>query len=533
MSNGQQPGTGGNNPKVGVLLVHGMGRHQKGDTLEPWVAAVSSWMRHRAEKGDQIVVRNVEYHDDDAKELFDRTKPPEAWLEYNKKSGTPALATWHVVEAWWEKSFKPPQSGDMLWYAMVQFPRQMWKLVRRFWTAIVSPTPKRTSTSNEPRPDISRPTGLFLGVEAFISGLLYVCAFVLATLCSPVLFLLMYALIPLASVPGVGKVAPALTGFLNSFLIDSLGDIYSFVTDDVRASRIIAQFNAAADKLIDCDEIIIVSHSTGTIISYEALVQGQNDKLLWVAKVTKLVTVAEIFTWSWDLKPRPTFYELLPQNIKWYNIYSLYDPAVNGSFQSGIPKKPRLPINQRPSCELAVTNERSIIRDHSSYFENYDQVVRFIVALMAEPSKTVLPRLRESATGRDGNFADLDSPGLFHQKNAGVRMKKVWPLLSVRLIFVLIFPGLLIAFLVNRGLVEAIANWRYVAAGLDFFLGKLTYLKTAIEQRAGENFAWLQNFIGVVVVVFTIGLLALVLFTMIKAVWLSPRIAGRPTAFEK
>ena len=236
-----------------------------------------------------------------------------------------------------------------------------------------------------------------------------------AVLAFPMLIVL-FLLARIASVPGAPSAIVAVKAMLDKFLIGSLGDIRVYLEDPLQAATIRAVLEDAARKLHGegYDELYILAHSTGAAIAYEALTLESNQS--WRKAVRKLITVGSIMRMVWQGPPRKrrsTFDTIL--TTRWINFWTRYDPALPGPIKERYVKntcKHTSDCNERARVtDVAVTNEDDPLVDHTNYWQNYQQVIRRILAeITDEPagdgtdvdqSRPILPGSHEDKVARN------------------------------------------------------------------------------------------------------------------------------------
>ena len=158
-------------------------------------------------------------------------------------------------------------------------------------------------------------------------------------------------------------------------MVGSLGDIKVFLDEPVQAERIRAELVGTLNSLCEegCHELYLVAHSTGAAIAYETLALSENAD--WPTDEIVLITCGSILNMVWEQQPRASFkLPLQPDNIRWVNLYTRYDPASPQAVDSGPNAR-----HSKPNCDDQVTNEDDVFRDHSAYWQNDEQVISRLV----------------------------------------------------------------------------------------------------------------------------------------------------------
>lgn len=182
---------------------------------------------------------------------------------------------------------------------------------------------------------------------------------------------------------------------LEALVLTSIGDINMFTRHPEQAAVARKEVEQALDSLLPrCHDLYVVAHSLGCAVSYDTLVQPQNSER--VARVRSLVTIGGILPMVWRTRPhRESFDHSLPSGIRWLNLWARFDPAEGGPIddsrvRAAMPNRVATNARQRPRSllwlaphrspepatfeDVAVSNEDNIILDHTSYWQNLDEV---------------------------------------------------------------------------------------------------------------------------------------------------------------
>jgi hypothetical protein len=152
-------------------------------------------------------------------------------------------------------------------------------------------------------------------------------------------------------------------------------------------------------------------------VSYDTLVQPHN--LQRAARVRTLMTIGGILPMVWRTSPRrETFDAPLPRQLRWVNIWARFDPAEGGpidkarasiampGLQDWEPAPRRtflwLPPRNVPRSntfeDVVISNEDDILRDHTTYWQNYHEVIpRIAFEIWPEGAETLDTRERSDA----------------------------------------------------------------------------------------------------------------------------------------
>ena len=182
---------------------------------------------------------------------------------------------------------------------------------------------------------------------------------------------------------------------LEALVLTSIGDINMFTRHPEQAAVARKEVEQALNSLSPrCDDLYVVAHSLGCAVSYDTLVQPQNAER--AARVRSLVTIGGILPMVWRTRPhRESFDYSLPSGIRWLNLWARFDPAEGGPIddprvQMAMPDRAATDARQslrsllwlaplrspEPATfeDVAVSNEDNIVLDHTSYWQNVDEV---------------------------------------------------------------------------------------------------------------------------------------------------------------
>lgn len=375
-------------PKVGVVFVHGIGSQPESDTVRMFGGSLLGWLQewHKA-RGLLICVESstLSYGEPAERPARFVISFPE-WKNKQPRS-------WALAEAWWAARLEPPDFVTMIVWAWRVLRSVVERLVRNIRlrylsTEVLTPSDVRVSV-----------------VETLISGaaaIIVILEFALALIVGyPVLLLLLL----LAHVPIPQVQDFVLVKGLRFFLLNGIGDAYTFLYDDIQAVHIRQSVPDAIKFLADdlgCEHIVVIAHSQGTVVALDALSSGAVEE---IGKVRKLITLGAALNTAWRLAPEMTcrLTGTLPKGIDWVDIWSAYD-EVGGGYLSN-PRDPSLRVTN-----VEVTNNMSITTDHGGYFTNREEflsrVVQEIDAVdkfdMADPNA---PKSYKASRFRPGDAA--------------------------------------------------------------------------------------------------------------------------------
>jgi hypothetical protein len=389
---------------IGVIFVHGIGNQPARETLLNWansiIAVLTAWRRERDEGAspggmigeDPVDLAGVETGDDQDERV---------WVRIAVPATDPAhpATSWLLTEAYWAGQVRAPAFGQAMGYlrshigAIIKGIASGYGLreearARRL-AAIVAEQPKpwddRTRAEIE---ELQASAGLrwrwidlldriwqFQPVRRLLSGV--------ATLAS-VTVLAIYT--PLRAVPIKAIRDRAELASLDAQLVSAFGDLPVLLDDPVQ-SAIIRSRLADAIRWVrarGCDEVVLIAHSGGAIVSYATLL----DEAYRDLPVAKLVTLGQGLALGWRLEHatgpfvagNPIRGDLgaTRPDLRWVDFWASYDPAPAGQLtavdgcplvavETVEPGRPASPIQveSRP-----ITNYMHMGLDHDGYWRN-------------------------------------------------------------------------------------------------------------------------------------------------------------------
>jgi hypothetical protein len=216
-------------------------------------------------------------------------------------------------------------------------------------------------------------------------------------------YALLVPLMLLAQVPIESLQNFILFKLLQPLMTADAGEFRVFVDDELQAANIRRKVADAARGLMQraqCEELIIVAHSEGCVVSLGMLT---DPTCVDVARRTrKLLTFGAGLNKTWLVKPTlDRLFAPLVGDTLWTDFWATYDPVPAGPLD---PTRHKLPngatcqmtdvyrptdealaqvgVGQPPINEQ-VTNGMNVMTDHGGYFANEEQVV---IRLAAEIS---------------------------------------------------------------------------------------------------------------------------------------------------
>ncbi len=187
------------------------------------------------------------------------------------------------------------------------------------------------------------------------------------------------------------------------FIVEWFGDLPVILDDQSQSAAIRTRLIERVQWLHErgCQDVVLVAHSGGTIVSFATLLRYDHDAF----KVAKLVTLGEAIKLGWRLEDEAR--DWVPGNsvrgdlkvnhpdLKWVDFWASYDPAPSGELVeregspliaverlSDKPEDPRIHIESRP-----VTNFMHLGLDHGGYFANDEGFLIPLIRHIDDPER--------------------------------------------------------------------------------------------------------------------------------------------------
>jgi hypothetical protein len=426
---------------TGVVLIHGIGDIKRNTTLEEAVNTLAYWFNHEAglelrREGDGRLWLTAQLTDDPnpdapAARAAMHLVPP--GTSANTPHGDSGLQL-EFREVWWAESFGLPSVAETIRWAQVQFREQAAHLLvpigRRLGpaqTALRAPAreiaqaltyrPRADSGSsfsasasegaqaeNGTRMRLARTQRSLLTATLWLYGVLqYVWKALQWLILTPLLFLLLLLMAPLrllALIPPLrSTVIASVSAVLEYIMLHWIAGAQVYAVDYTRSAGIRERFEREVKGFMadeSCDRIVVLSHSMGTVIAYEGLTNiltpsGEQQ----TPKPVTFICLAQALrrVWLVALADPHRLRGVLPDEVRWLHFWARYDPVAAGPLRaSSLPAldpwadplapDPDAALRARlERCEnIDIVNTDSTFTDHTSYWQNLEQVVGPIAA---------------------------------------------------------------------------------------------------------------------------------------------------------
>ena len=378
--------------RTGVVWVHGIGTQKPGDSLFDWTRPIldtfAEWRRdHDDHHPDDVVGENPVT----AASVSD---PDNRWIAVD----IPAFkrrprAEWLFTEAYWAGDVRPPSFSASAAYLL----GHLRMIIRGIATGYGLREPARKVRLEQlvrDHPGDPRLAELKLAMrgrwrvtdalDAFWQN--PVVRFLLMIVATPtaILALAVYAFLHAVPIPAISsrdRIAAA-----DTFIVDWFADLAVILDDQSQSAAVRTRLLERVNwlKRNGCDDIVLLAHSGGTIVSYATLLRYPESEFA----VAKLVTFGEAIKLGWHLEEevgdwrdgnsvRGNLKDRHPQ-LRWVDVWASYDPAPSGPMHeedgcpliavdklSAVPTGKVIEVESRP-----VTNFMHLALDHGGYWSN-------------------------------------------------------------------------------------------------------------------------------------------------------------------
>lgn len=384
-------------PVRGVIVIHGVGSHKKGEFLE---AVLDPMLRFlRGNLGEPQV-------------RF-RQRP-----DHGQAGGTVEFLDeeWRVREVWWGQAFHPqPQLRVIKWGFRVLLLHG-----GNFFAGMIPWLRKNPWSGTDTEIYRRRKITLLGRIYDVVIGLTALIAFELAYLLALLLASVFYVLALLPQWLIFPRFLGALVERLASWIVESPGDQYALMYTHVGASSARQEmvdalrsfFDAGPPVHASCESLTVIAHSAGATVAFGVL----SDPTIWQELTGRpeppidmtLFTVGSSLTISNENVPsHPMWDAPLSDRIRWVDLWARYDYIPHGPPSLKLKVKVRGPGDSGDRFHpVRVVNLDSPFGDHSAYWANHEEVVsRFVYEIAGRPAQAA-PGQPETSAARIRKVVD-------------------------------------------------------------------------------------------------------------------------------
>jgi streptogramin lyase len=187
------------------------------------------------------------------------------------------------------------------------------------------------------------------------------------------------------------------TALINSVVLHWVASMQVYLLDYSRSAAMRQRFEREVQDFLDdpqCTRIVVIAHSMGTVISYEGLTTLLAEPE-WQARAAgkqqiTYICLAQALRRVWLLSRTDPerLRGVLPAGVRWLHFWARYDPvAVGPLYPDALPlpdpgasaavQDADKALRARLDCceNVDVVNTDSIYSDHTTYWDNLEQVV--------------------------------------------------------------------------------------------------------------------------------------------------------------
>ncbi len=429
---------------TGVVVIHGIGDEKRNETLQEALNSLTYWFNHKAglalrpQGAGRVWVRTQLTIDDDPDAPASRAtlelEPPADGAANGDGDASPLRL--ELREVWWAQSFGLPKIGQAIKWARLQFREQASHILlpigrrpgpsraarhapSRETAQALTYRPLDRAAADTPDANTSRAKAdaakvgaakkadtpdvrlrrLALTTALWVYDLIqYVWKLAQWLVLIPLITLLLVLvslLRLLAFIPFVrSTLLTAINGIVNYLVLHWIASMQVYLLDYTRSSAIRQLFEREVEAFLgdpNCQRIVVIAHSMGTVISYE----GLTTLLAWPEwqdnqKPITYICLAQALRRIWLLQRTDTerLRAVLPERVRWLHFWARYDPVAVGPLSPrALPRLDRAldPSGVDPYAELCaslarcenvdVVNTDSSFADHTTYWRNLEQVV--------------------------------------------------------------------------------------------------------------------------------------------------------------
>jgi hypothetical protein len=169
-----------------------------------------------------------------------------------------------------------------------------------------------------------------------------------------------------------------------------VGDLSVYLDDSWEAARVQEVFGCHLRQTLgdEADERFIIAHSTGAVVTYEGLLRAARS--IQRPLPVRFIAVGAILNRAQRMVPPEGAHRLkgpLPDWVSLTYIHARHDPVTLGALDN------RVNWASRPPVTVEVVNQEDIFSDHTTYWNNAEEVMAPILRIITGGHLDV--RLRE------------------------------------------------------------------------------------------------------------------------------------------
>ena len=378
--------------RTGIVWVHGIGTQKPGESLFDWTRplldVLAEWRREHddANPGAELGENPVS-----AASVSD---PDNRWIRVDIPAfGGRDRAEWLFTEAYWAGDVRAPSFAAASAYLLGRLSGIVQGIARGYGFRENARESRlaRLATTFADHPDIgelARASDPWWRITDLLDRFWQLgpvrLLLMLVALPLSISLLAIYAVLNMIPIDAVRKRVQIAAA--NVFIVEWFADLAVILDDLAQSATIRSRLLERVQwlKAQGCDDVVLLAHSGGTIVSFASLLRFSHHEL----PVSKLVTCGEAIKLAWRLERevgdwrkgnsvRGDLAETQP-NLRWVDIWASYDPAPGGPMEaiegcplavvdklSPAPRAGVVEVESRP-----VTNFMHLALDHGGYWEN-------------------------------------------------------------------------------------------------------------------------------------------------------------------
>jgi hypothetical protein len=186
------------------------------------------------------------------------------------------------------------------------------------------------------------------------------------------------------------RLVPSAYGMMANVLTRHVGDLSVYLDDAWEAARIQEVFACCLKAIAgqEADERFVIAHSMGAVVTYEGLLRAARDSA--ERPPVRFIAVGAALNRARQMVPAEEAYRLrgpLPAWVRLTYIAARHDPATLGDLD------PSVEWAVNPPDSLEAVNQEDIFSDHTTYWNNAEEVMAPILRIVSGGRLSV--RLRE------------------------------------------------------------------------------------------------------------------------------------------